>query len=282
MEHLSGSLAAALFLAGAYLFSGWFSPRGRSKEFWERRRWISAAAGVSVAYVFVDLLPELGAQQRVFAEAAENAGLLFVQERMYTLALASFVVFYGLDHMVLSKREERRTAVNTGDRDTIYWLHLVGFAVYSGLIGYLLVERAERGWLSLAAYAIAMAVHFLIVGHSLAEEHGLQHRSSGVWLLALSVLAGCLLGSTIRLSETMFARLLAVIAGGVVITSVGHELPGERQGRFWPFCLGAVLFALMLLGSEEAAERSAFRIEEGSFRSLADRYTIDNPNEFGY
>jgi hypothetical protein len=254
MEDVSASLAAAFLLAVAYLFSGWFSRQKASQEFWERRRWISAAAGISVAYVFVDVLPELGAQQRVFAEATENARLLFLQERMYALALVSFVVFYGLDHMVLSKREQRRHAADTGERDAVYWVHLIGFAAYSGLVGYLLVERAQRGLLPLAAYTFAMAVHFLVVGHSLAEEHGLQHRSSGVWLLALSVLAGCVLGSTTQLSETIVARMFAVLAGGVVITSLGHELPGERQGRFWPFCLGAVLFALALFASEAAVE----------------------------
>ena len=115
-------------------------------------------------------------------------------------------------------------------------MHLIGFVAYSCLIGYLLVERAERGVLPLAAYTFAMAVHFLIVGHSLAEEHGLQHRWSGKWLLALSVLAGCLLGLTTHLSETMFARLFAMLAGGVVITSIGHELPVTARTLF------AVLF----------------------------------------
>jgi CDP-diglyceride synthetase len=152
---------------------------------------------------------------------------------MYALALASFVLFYG-------------------ERDTVYRLHLIGFAAYSALIGYIVVERAERGWLVLAPYTLAMAVHFLIVGHSLSGEHRLQHRSSSRWLLAGSVLAGWLLGSTTQLSEMTFARLYAVLAGGVVINSLTHELPGDRKGRFWPFCLGAVVFALALLASEAA------------------------------
>jgi hypothetical protein len=253
MDNLPASFVAAFLLAGAYLFSGWFSRSKASEEFWKRRRWISGAAGISVAYVFVDLLPELGAQQRVFARAPGNEGLLLIEERMYALALASFVIFYGLDHMVLSRREERRDTEGSGNRDTVYWIHLSGFAAYSGMIGYLLVERAERGWLPLAAYTFAMAVHFLIVGHSLAEEHGLRHRSSGGWLLALSVLVGCLLGSATQLSETMLARLFAVLAGGVVITSIGHEMPGERQGRFLPFFLGAACFALALFASEATA-----------------------------
>lgn len=134
--------------------------------------------------------------------------------------------------------------------DATYWLHLVGFSLYSGLIGFLLVERAERGRFSLVVYTFVMAVHFLIVGHSLAEEQGAEHRGLFRWLLALSVLAGWVLGATTPLSEMMFARLFAILAGGVVITSLTHELPGDRKGRFWPFFLGAILFALALFASE--------------------------------
>jgi hypothetical protein len=250
---VTGSFIAALILASSYLLGrGLLLGREGSKEFWERRRWISAAAGVSVAYIFIDVLPELGAQQRAFAEAMGSAGLLFVEERIYAIALASFVLLYGLDHMVLSKREERREAIASGKKDTVYVLHLAGFAVYSCVIGYLLVERAERGWLSLSAYTFAMAVHFLIVGHSLDEEHGNQHGSSGRWLLVLSPLAGWLLGSTVTLSEPMFARLFAILAGGVVITSIGHEMPGDRKGRFLPFCLGALFLTLALFTAESA------------------------------
>jgi hypothetical protein len=45
------------------------------------------------------------------------------------------------------------------------------------------------------------------------------------------------------------ARLFAVLAAGVVMTSLGAELPGEHQGRFLPFVLGAVVFTALLLVS---------------------------------
>jgi len=250
MESVPSSFIAAFVLASAYLFGGWFSGSEASEKFWERRRWISAAAGISIAYVFVDVLPELGQQQRAFAQATGHATFLMVQERMYALALASFLVFYGLDHMVLSKRE--RGGVEAGRKDSVYWLHLIGYVVYSGLIGYLLVERAEQGWFSLAAYTFAMAVHFLIVGHSLTEGHGHLYGRADAWLLAISVVAGCVLGSTNHLSELVFPRLFAVLAGGVVITSIGHEMPGDRRGRFWPFSIAAVVFAFVLFASESA------------------------------
>ena len=245
MEVPLGSLAAALILAMAYVLGAWLGEHG-AERVWTRRRWISVAAGVSVAYVFVDVLPELGAQHRTFREAA-GEGLLFAEQRIYVLALVAFVALYGLEHMVLASREGRRNAVEAGTGDAVYWVHLGGFAAYSALIGYLLVERAERGPLTLAVYGLAMALHFLIVDHSLREEHGAVYDRGGRWILAASVLAGWIGGATTPLSEVVFARLFAVLAGGVVITSLKAELPGEREGRFWPFCLGAAAYAVLLV-----------------------------------
>jgi hypothetical protein len=47
------------------------------------------------------------------------------------------------------------------------------------------------------------------------------------------------------LSEVANARLFAVLAGGVVKTACA-ELPNDREGRFCPFCLGAVVFGVAL------------------------------------
>jgi uncharacterized membrane protein HdeD (DUF308 family) len=102
--------------------------------------------------------------------------------------------------------------------------------------------------MTLAVYTVAMAVHFLIVDHSLSEAHGGKYERTGRWLLAASVLLGCAIGIFTGLSDTVFARLFAVLAGGVVITSLRAELPDER-GRFWPFCLGAVIFAVILMAA---------------------------------
>jgi hypothetical protein len=245
MEISLGSLGVAAILAAVYALGAWLNESGAGERVWTRRRWVSVAAGVSVAYVFVDVLPELAAQHQSFREAA-GEGLLFAEQRIYVLALLSFVALYGLEHMVLASRERRREAAPEA-ADPGYWLHLGGFAAYSALIGYLLVERAGRGPLALAVYGLAMALHFLIVDHSLREEHGRVYDHGGHWVLAASVLAGWVAGATTPLSEVVFARLFAVLAGGVVITSLRAELPGEREGRFWPFCLGAAAYTVLLL-----------------------------------
>lgn len=246
MEVHLGPLLAALVLAGVYALRIGAGAGELAERIWTRRRWVSAAAGISVAYVFVDVLPELAAQSEAVRKLADESAW-FIEQRVYFLALLSFVVMYGIEHIVLSQRRHRKGNGAVEGRDAVYWLHLGGFAAYSLLIGYLLIERAERGSLSLALYAMAMAVHFVVVNHALAEEHGEVYRRHGHRVLALAVWAGWGLGSVVEIGEIAFARLFALLAGGVVITSLKAELPDERAGRFWPFCLAAMLFALVLM-----------------------------------
>jgi hypothetical protein len=249
MVPASAALVAAVVLALVYALRGGVGESRFAERFWSRRRSISAAAGVSVAYVFVDVLPELAARNRSIVEAAGSVTPLFAEQRVYLLALASFVVLYGLEHIVLAARGKRGHEAAEAARDASYWLHVGGYAAYSALIGYLLVERAERGHAALIVYALAMAVHFLVVNHALAEAHEEAYRRGGHLWLAASVLAGWAVGAMLPLSEATLARLFAVLAGGIVITSLRAELPDEREGRFWPFVLGAAVFAALLLAS---------------------------------
>jgi hypothetical protein len=246
MDFPLDALLAALVLAGVYALRIGAGTGEFAERVWTRRRWVSAAAGISVAYVFVDVLPELAAQSEAVRKVADQSAW-FIGRRVYFLALLSFVVMYGIEHIVLSKRRHRESSGATEGRDAVYWLHLGGFAAYGLLIGYLLIERAETGLPSLALYALAMAVHFVVVNHALSEEHGEVYRRHGHVVLALAVLAGWGLGSVVEIGEIAFARLFALLAGGVVITSLRAELPDEREGRFWPFCLAAILFALVLM-----------------------------------
>jgi hypothetical protein len=210
------------------------------------RRWLSLAAGVSVAYVFVDILPELGARHRGFVEAAGQE-LLFAEQRIYLGALLGFLFFYGLEHLVFASRVPDAPQDGTETNRAAFRLHIGGYALYSWLIGYLLMSRAIRGGLSLGLYAAAMALHFAVVGNALVREHGHAYRRRGRWLLAASVLAGWLTSATAPMADAVISRLFAFVAGGVVMTSMNEELPREREGRFWWFVLGAAGYAIILL-----------------------------------
>lgn len=207
-------------------------------------RWLSLAAGVSVAYVFLDILPELSAhQQRLLESATEE--LMFAERRIYIVALLGFVFFYGLQHMILTS--SAKPHAGRSENTAAFWLETGGFALYSWLIGYLLVEVAEEGERSVGLYAAAMGLHLATVGHALVSEHGRVYDRWVGWILAASVLVGWLIASTWPMPHAAISRLFAFVAGGVVMTSMQEELSGAGEGRFWWFLGGSGVYALILL-----------------------------------
>jgi len=215
-----------------------------------RRAWLSAAGGTAIAYVFVDLLPEMQRMQERFSTAAAGRAFPFPHYRVYTAALIGFVVFFALENWAAATRPERpegREDRPEQDRPVIYWFHIGGFALYCGLMGYLLREGADNRELSLVPYGIAMFCHFWIVDHSLRAEHGAQYDRSGRWVVAGGILAGWAVAALQLSSDLVIPTLMGLIAGGVVINSVKEELPEKGQGRFVPFVAGAFGYALLLL-----------------------------------
>ena len=239
-----GSLVAAILLAATFILGGHLEIGVKT----HRRRWLSVAAGIATAYVFVHLLPEMVRAQDAFTKATAGSGLPFPERRVYTSALVGFVLLYGLENLVSRSRARRREEKEKeGKRDLVYRLHVGGFAGYGGLVSYLMVDEAGRGLPFLILYFVAMFLHFLGADHSLRREHGALYDRSGKWILGGAVLAGWVVGSLSTISVTVLSTLQGFVGGGVVINSMIMELPKENGGRFWPFCAGAAGYALIVL-----------------------------------
>jgi hypothetical protein len=238
---LSGLFAIALALT--HLFAG----KLRFLEATPRNIWLSFASGVSVAYVFVHILPELSqAQETVTGAVGET--LAFLEHHVYLLALLGLAIFYGLERSAIISRQRNQKA-GKGDvtEIEIFWLHIVFFALYNALIGYLLLHREEAGILSLFFFFLAMALHFVVNDFGLRENHKHAYHKFGRWILAGAIIVGWVVGVGSELSQAAIALLFAFLAGGVILNVLKEELPEERQSRFWAFALGSGIYAVLLL-----------------------------------
>lgn len=227
------SLLGLVSLVAVHLFSG----RLRFLDGTPRSLWLYVAGGISVAYVFVHLLPELAEGQETIAEALEGGeGLVFLESHVYLVALVGLVVFHGLERLATSSRRRRCEA---GKEDStasgVFWLHISSFAVYNFLIGYLLLHRIDAGLGNLLLFFAAMALHFLVNDYGLREHHKETYRRAGRWLVAAAVVLGWVAGLLAEIPEVAIAVLTAFLAGGVIMNVLKEELPEERQSRFWPF-----------------------------------------------
>lgn len=233
------SLGTTLLLVSIHLFTH----RLRFTEI-PRSKWLSFAGGVSVAYVFVHLLPELEEWQSIYAEAGGiNAD--FLAHHLYIVTLTGLVLFYGLERTVKRKQEPEEATENPVG---IFWVHIASFAMYNFLIGYLLVHREEKELSSLWIFFLAMGAHFIVNDCGLIFHHQKIYVQKGRWLVSLATLAGWLLGIVTSLHELFIAALFAFLAGGVILNVMKEELPAERKSNFTAFLVGAASYTLLLIG----------------------------------
>ena len=247
------ALAVVVVLGAAHVCA----PMLRFIRFVPRSWLLSAAGGVSAAYVFVHLLPEVAEAQ---SAVEERTGFLAAFERhAYLAALVGLVVFYGLERTAISSRargggeggDASGADAGAGDRPTspaTFWLSTVSFALYNSVIGYLVVRRAEDDTVAgVVLFAVALGLHFIVNDLGLREHHRHRYDRFGRPLLVGALLAGWLTGTLTQLPEAFVGLAIAFLAGGVVLNVMKEELPQERQSRFVPFAVGAAAYAGLLL-----------------------------------
>lgn len=236
----AAALTAAFALAAVHVAAAAVPAFGERR----RRAAVSFGGGVSISYVFVHLLPELGEAQETL-EGFDHPTVAALDQHAYLVALGGLLAFYGLERAVARSRS--KNGESDSERVDAFRLHVAAFACYNALVGALLVRRVEAGRFELALFAAAMALHLLVVDYGLSRHHRHRYGSAARWVLAGAVLAGWTLATGVGVTDRWVVPLSAFLAGAVVLNVFKEELPTECEGRMVPFVGGAFGYAALLL-----------------------------------
>ena len=228
IAHVLGILMLATVLAAVHLIADRFPVFGVIS----RERWLSAASGVSIVYVFVYLFPKLDVLEGI-------------EPNIYAVVFLGLAAFFALERLGIVAQSLRVERILD---EPVFWFHVSAFATYNLLIGYLLA----RGVLidNRFAFAVAMAMHGFGNDEGLRRHHRESYHRLGRWILASSVLVGALAGFTVTVDPWILGMLLGLLAGGIIFNAIKEELPPDRESSFWGFIVGAGLFvgAMYIIG----------------------------------
>jgi len=209
----------------------------------------SFTTGMSIAYVFMHMMPELHEARETIAES-ESIATPFDGMLIYYLALIGFLAFLGIERLRSRLSEFEDAHVETSGEvkfSKAFLIHMAGLVIYVGLMSYLSVRTTDSSITAIALFAFAFGGHFLVIAHGLIEEHGEVYRRNGRWILALGVLLGWLTGVLTILPENGLAMLTAFIAGAVIMTNTMMEVPANKDGRYTWFAAGTLTYGLLML-----------------------------------
>jgi hypothetical protein len=216
-----------------------------------RRRWqsglLSAAAGISIAYVFVELMPNVARWQQVIGTGGLIRGL---EHQTGMFALAGFAVALGVENAARRARtrqyEEGAAEADVGP----FHLNIASAALMNAAIGYTMANPGNDAIQPLWLFALAIGLYLAVNDHALAEHHEERYHRHGRWLLVAALIAGWAVGTVpaLEISSEALALLIAYLVGGVILNVMRHQLPyTDRTADALAFAVGAIVFGCLTL-----------------------------------
>jgi hypothetical protein len=218
-------LLVALILVAAHLIA----PRVKGLiKHPERQQ--ALGGGLSVAYVFLHLIPSLDAADGV------------VGPRIYFIGLLGFVAFYGLDVMFQPPKHTHPTK---------YHAYLSTFFVYDGLLIFTLGLNLPPTPVLTLVFGLSVALDVLNTDLEMQDEYGERFVKWGRWLLIAGVAIGYGLNLVRRPHPVVVDLLTAALAGFMIFHTNNGVFPVSRNKKFPWFLAGVLAFWVLhvLLGA---------------------------------
>jgi hypothetical protein len=220
-----------------------------------RSIWLDIFAGVALGYLFVDILPHLATYQGKFAAAMDGGLLGFLEHHAYLVTMAGFLLYLAIALSSIRIREKQPpgtiTLANLPPTVAVAALSMVAYAF---LIGYMMAEQTTHRSVAGIGFGIAMAAHFVGLDHFYRDLQPRLYDTPLRYALAVAIYGGWILGVVGELPDLIFALLFALLAGGLMVVTAVFELPRVNSWRRYAgFCIGAIVFAFLIVGVEHFA-----------------------------
>jgi len=227
MHALIISIIAILVLAIIHLWSV-----DKNPGLWKKNLF-SITGGMSVAYIFVDLLPQLSKGQLIWATT--NPHLPFLEKHVYFLALIGVLFFYGIEKIPFKSRSG------------LFWTHASAYFIFNFLIGYTLSNPNDPEIQPYILFTIAIACHAWIRDHLLSAKYPKVFAQQARFYLAGALVLGWGIGRLLEIHAAAIALIIAFIAGSVMVNIFHYELPSDKSKHFLHFLGGGIAYGILLL-----------------------------------
>ena len=190
---------------------------------------ISFIAGMSIAYLFLELFP------LVFQEGK------MISEMVFLFMMVGFLVFFIFEKYIY-KHSRTRLVVKE-----ITILHSAGFFIYHFIIGMVITGLLDIGLEKALLFFIPTFLYSLVGEVSLNE---IYYKVKEKWfsrlLLALSSLLGVAVAKNFFISNAFNSLLLGFLAGAFTYLITRDSVPRDKEGNLLAIAFGVVLYTFLI------------------------------------
>jgi hypothetical protein len=225
---INPGLLSLFILAAIHLFAN----RPKILGWIWHSQFLSFASGVSLSYVFVDLLPALEKGEPVLKRTFDPV-IPYLELHTYLIALIGILFYYGVQSRVSSQKHQ--------------WLPISGYLLFNFFIGASLSDSANPEIQPLTLFTIAIGLHYFIRDHLAKVAKNKLILGSLISML----FAGYFTGYLAKIPDAATAIGISFVSGGILLNIFQYELPKKEKGGYFWFVCGALLYTAILLSLGE-------------------------------
>lgn len=213
-------------------FTHFFNEKIQIRHEYVRVRLISFIAGISVTYIFLNLLPE------VYRGFEDFDRFIFV----------SVLAGFSAAHLIEKYIYQHSAPVTL--KEQLRGVHSISFFVYHFFLGVILVRLNQISNLDSVLFFLPVLFYSAVGLIALERIHEkVRLRTPLKLLLSLSTLFGVLLADVFLASNLTFNVLFGLVVGGFLYISLIDFVPKEAKGRPEYFALGVLVYTLVIVST---------------------------------
>ncbi len=189
----------------------------------------SFSVGISLAYIFLYLFPEMLQASRFDSMSVFSSVLLGIA----IIRLVEIHVWKHRSKAVLKKELKE--------------VHAVSFFIYHFVIGMVLFELLKFSVIGGILFFLPALLHSAVSSTSLKEIHDEIRAGASRVLLALSTLLGISIMYFVSVPASAHSILLGFVVGVLLYIVMRDSMPKESAGKPLHFLAGILLYALLIL-----------------------------------
>lgn len=194
---------------------------------------VSFSSGVSMTYIFVQLLPEFN------QIAMKSSELIFI------FPLLGFSSIHLLEKYVakagFSEKEMRK---DYGE------IHSAFLFFYHGAIGYLIASLLVENTISGLLFFVPVILHVAVSSFSMTELHESFFQKKIVKIgISIAPIIGVLLHNTGNISNQYFNPVFGTVIGMFFYVVIRDSMPDEDRGQPTEYILGVLAYLAIILAS---------------------------------
>ena len=194
---------------------------------------VSFSSGVSITYIFVQLLPEFN------QIALESSELVFI------FPLLGFSSIHLLEKYVakagLGEKEMRK---DYGE------IHSAFLFFYHGAIGYLIASLLVESTISGLLFFIPVVLHIAVSSFSMTELHESFFQKKTVKIgISIAPVIGVLLHQFGNISTQHFNPVFGTVVGMFFYVVIRDSMPDQDRGQPLEYIIGAIAYLAIILAA---------------------------------